>query len=536
MQRRMKLTATILAIVGLAATACGSSTKRANSASTTAAGSAPTTVAGQPRRGGTLTMGQFSPIATFDPAQESINNGEFAALYGDLMHFDNQTDTYVGDLLQSATPNAGSTVWTLKVRPNVKFSDGTPFDAQAIVENFTRDMSPKSFGPASGELSNWVQSMSAPDALTAVITLKSPLADFPYVLSDYPTYIAAPSYINQVAAGNTNATPIGAGPFKLSSFRPNEEITMAPNDNYYGGAPYLAGLKFVYIPGGPATLQAFQTGELQAALIEDRETESQVTQKHIAHVGDFSDIANSLLLNNRPKGSPGGSVLSDVRLRQAVALAFNDPVFNERVFQGLGSNTTTLFPQGSRWYDPSMQGTPYDPAKAKQLVQEVKQQTGWNGSITFACANAPDQQSIPIAVKSMLDPVGFNVTIKNSLNENQFITDVIVSPSYDIACWGLDAPDGDPVADLYRTFHSGSTGNYSAVSSPQMDAALGQMAIAQTPSQTKAGLAKFNTAWNATVPEVNIGSGEFMTIYQSSVHGIDQSSGSRVDFAKVWVS
>jgi hypothetical protein len=69
-----------------------------------------------------------------------------------------------------------------------------------------------------------------------------------------------------------------------------------------------------------------------------------------------------------------------------------------------------------------------------------------------------------------------------------------------------------------------------------VDAALEQLAKADTVDKVKTGLAAFNDAWNATVPEVVVGPGQFMTIYQPKVHGLDASGKGRVSFAKAWMS
>jgi hypothetical protein len=135
----------------------------------------------------------------------------------------------------------------------------------------------------------------------------------------------------------------------------------------------------------------------------------------------------------------------------------------------------------------------------------------------------------------MLDPVGFNVKINNSLNLGEFVTDVIVHPAYDMACWGLSLPDYDPVADLYRTYHSGSQGNFGQFNSPQMDAALATMAQAKSDADLRSALVNFNSVWNQTIPWVNIQPGQFMTIWASNVHGVSPAGG-LVSFAKVWMS
>src|SRR5262249_14093159 len=161
-----------------------------------------------------------------------------------------------------------------------------------------------------------------------------------------------------------------------------EEVSLVRNDAYWNGAPYLDGLKFVYIAGGPATLQAFQTGQTQMAYLRDPPSVAKAVAANIPRYTNHIDLGNVLLFNDRPQGANGaGSIMSDVRLREAVSEGIDPSVINDRVYQGKGITTSDLFPPGSMWHDPSVKGIPYDPAHAKQLVDQVKKDTGWDGTL-----------------------------------------------------------------------------------------------------------------------------------------------------------
>lgn len=320
-----------------------------------AAGAA-TKAGSSPTSGGTLVFGEVAGITSLDPihiAGGGTSGGdEGGAVYGYLMRYDSPTGKYVPYLAKGLTHNADDTQWTLSLRPGMTFSDGTPFDAQAVTENFQRDMDPANHATAAGLLS-LVKSVSAANATTVDFTLTEPWAGFAYTLAYTPGLIAAPSYIAKVEAGDTAATPIGAGPFTVSSFQAGSQLTLAANPNFVLGKPRLKTLKFTFVPGGPATLQAFQSGQLQSALLIDPPSVAQAKTDGIPALTSSFDLSTVLLMNNRST-----SPLSNPKLREAVTLAFSPSVYNERVNQGAGPPPTRSSPRGPSGTAPTRRPPP----------------------------------------------------------------------------------------------------------------------------------------------------------------------------------
>jgi peptide/nickel transport system substrate-binding protein len=436
-------------------------------------------------------------------------------VYGYLMRYDTTTGKYVPYLAQCLTHNADFTQWTLTLRPNMTFSDGTPFNAQAVVENLQRDMNPANHATAGGIL-QLVKSINASGDTTVDFTLTQPWSQFAFVLAYTPGLIAAPSYIAQVAAGNTGATAVGAGPFKVSSFRAGEELTLTSNPTYALAKPKLKTLTFSFVPGGPATLQAFQSGQLDSALLIDAPSVAQAKTAGIKSLQSQFDLGTIILMNNRST-----SPLSNVKLRQAVSLAFNVKVFNERVNQGTGPTSTQMFPPGSKWYSAKEKSVPYDVKKAKALVSQVKAQTGWNGTLSMICPNT--EQTTPVAMESMLNGVGIKLNVNDSAPLTTTEVDIIVNKDFDLACWGYNVIDQQPFPNSWLQFDSTSPNNFAGYSNPQMDAALSALAKAPTPTAQKAALTTIAAIWSTTYPSVNAGTSLYRTIYQPSVHGLYNS-------------
>jgi len=489
-----------------------------------------------PKVGGTVTIGEYSPVLTLNPIASDTQSGELTNLYGNLIYYNSKTKKYNFDLADGLDHNSSDTMWTLHIRPNVVFSNGQPFNAAAVVAALDEELNPAVHSPAYGQLANYVDSITAPSNLDVVFTLKLPVADFEWLLSYYASYIPAPAYLKEVAAGDTTAAPIGAGPFKFSSLVPESSVTLVRNTSYWQGAPYLNSVKYEYIAGGTATLQAYNAGELQGGLVIDWPSIHAVSEDHIPHYAYVEDLGYTLLMNNRSYGTPGGSILSDVELRKAIAMAINQPIYNQRLNQGYGTNTNVMFPPSSAWYDPKLKGVPYDPAEAKKLVAQVETAMHWNGSLNVDCDSSPSYAAFGATIESMLNPLGIHVNLTTSLNQGQFIDNVIVNKTYDLACWGAGIPDVAPTVDLYSNLYSTSFDNYGAYSSPAMDQALTSLVAAKTSSDVKADLAKIQEVFNTTVPYANVGQNEYVGFYSPKLHGVSEDGIGTLGLAKAWMS
>src|SRR5687768_17555590 len=187
---------TLVVVIGLLAAACGDDDGDDASATSTTGGpgatTAPATTAA-PKVGGTVTMGVFAEPSGLDPvvAQGGGTGGnhEMGAIYDTLMRIDPATKTFVPQLAESMTSNADGSEFTLKLRPNVKFSDGTDYDADAVVFGLKRHVQ---YGSAfAGQVAS-VKEYTVVDKLTVKFTLTAPWPNFPYVLSNAPGMIPSP--------------------------------------------------------------------------------------------------------------------------------------------------------------------------------------------------------------------------------------------------------------------------------------------------------------------------------------------------------
>ena len=210
--RRVLRVAALAAVLSIAAAACGdsgdsngatasSSTTTLAQASSTAA--APTTVT--PVKGGTLTIGTYSEAPGLDPITTSgagtTYGMEMASIYDRLIQYDPVSKQYKARLAESFTANADSSEWTLKVRQNIKFADGTAYDAEAVKFNIDRHKA--SNAVLRGPLTS-ISAVTVVDPLTVKVTLTGPWPGFVALLGSTLGMIVSPAAIK---AGARHSPP-----------------------------------------------------------------------------------------------------------------------------------------------------------------------------------------------------------------------------------------------------------------------------------------------------------------------------------------
>jgi peptide/nickel transport system substrate-binding protein len=305
-------------------------------------------------------------------------------------------------LAESWEPDAEGTAWTFKIRQGVKFHDGTDLDAEAVCFNFDRWFNFEgplqnpsasyywqvafggfaTYDPESGAPEDSLyESCEATDASTVVLNLTKPSATIIPALSQQAFSIASPQALQEfdADAGSVDEEgifhpegtfgtehPIGTGPFKFESWVRNDRITLSRYDEYWGEKAKLDTLIIRPIPDNAARLQALQTGEIQGYdLVEPQDIETiqgdenlQVLDRpafNVAYVGfnvSLKPMDNELV-------------------RQAVAHGLDRQAVVDNFYGGRAEVATQFMPPEVVGYADDVPTYDYDPARAKELLQEA---------------------------------------------------------------------------------------------------------------------------------------------------------------------
>ncbi len=382
--------------VGLAA--CGSSGN-----STTSAGSS-----GTPKHGGSLTVLEGASFAGawpgLDPATDTdgaANQSYMNAIYGDLFEL-GTGGKLIPDLATGYSfANGGKTV-NITLRQGVTFSDGTPFNAAAVVFNWKRDLA----GTCTCKpifLSTPVITQTGPYSLS--FTLSYIYAPFINALqAAIFNWIASPTALQKMGEKAFALKPVGAGPFTVVSDTPGSQLVLKKNPHYWEqGKPYLDNLTFKTVAADEPAYEAMLANSGQA--YEGMSTPQLVKtfKSHFQVTAEPSTSPYDIQLNT--KIAP----FNDIRARQAIYYATNAAQIDQALFQNTYPVTQSFTAKAGLFYQPVVPGyIGYDLAKAKALVKAVG---GIN--ITLDTITSPVAQALDEALQTQWQAAGMKVTLHN---------------------------------------------------------------------------------------------------------------------------
>jgi peptide/nickel transport system substrate-binding protein len=264
-------------------------------------------------------------------------------------------------LAESWSVSKDKKLWIFKLRPNVRFHDGTPFTAPIMKDCLTRLMQKGAL------LKNVpIETISAPDDKTLTIATRVPFAPLPAYLSKGEAAALAPSSFD--AQGEV-IRPVGTGFFKFESWKVKEEVVVSAFQHHWSGKiPRVDKVVCRFIPEALTRSAMLRTGELDIAQILPPDLAKSLTQNASLKLQSLP-ITRCRILNFNLNKTP----LADIRVRQAVNYALNRQDLIDFVLDGFGEPARTLFPDIVFWSNQEAKGYPFDAQTAGQLLAEA----GW---------------------------------------------------------------------------------------------------------------------------------------------------------------
>ncbi len=430
-------TAAGLALAGggapLLLSACGGSTPSTQGSTTTTPGVS----TARPRRGNSVIIGMSSDIDGFLPAQSHWDNTglTYANAVFDTLTAVAADGSIRPHLAASVVPNATMTAWTVTLRPNVEFHDGSPLTADVVLQGFKAIKASALTAQAAAPIS----SVTTSGDLTVVFHCVEPLVAFPSYLT---TQLGSPIALSQLDK-NDSQIPVGTGPFKYVSWEPNDHFTVERNPHYWrAGLPYLDTVTFKPIVEDESRELSLRSGTIDLMVSHDPGA-----IRDLQHNSSFQQVTDLHQTTGQPDMdficlNVDSAPLNDLTVRQALAYA-TDPAEIVKLFgDGVLSPNTSLFPPGSI-YRAEDNGYPvYNPTKAKQLVAQAAPAHGGKLSIQLIDIPDPRQALIIQALQSMWQDAGFKVTL-GQVGQVQYIDQLVGGQFQAAADEQFSAPDPD---------------------------------------------------------------------------------------------
>ncbi len=306
---------------------------------------------------GDITIAIGSEPSTLDP-QVRDDGGERAVndnIYETLMARTPDAQLVPG-LAAAAPVQTNATTWEFKLRPNISFTNGEPFNADAVVASVTRIIDP-ALKSEQASYFGTITGAKKVDDLTVDITTNGPDPILParmyWMKMIAPKYVADPNFASQ---------PIGTGPYVFDHWARGENIVLKANPKYWGGAPSIGQVTYRFI-GEPGTrLSGLMAGELDVITNLLPEFTTQVP-KFAAVQG----LETSVIVLSTENPST-----KDPRVREALNLAIDRDALAKNLFGGYAKVTQgQLVNPKAFGFNKDLKPYPYDPAKATQLIKDA---------------------------------------------------------------------------------------------------------------------------------------------------------------------
>jgi peptide/nickel transport system substrate-binding protein len=487
---------------------------------------------GQPKRGGVLKLGTDREAVGFDPTVQNTNQAAIA-VYDSLMKLtpDGNAQPYMAESME--TSDQGRT-WRMVLRDGVRFSDGTPLDANAVITNVQRHID-KASSPGH-RFTAPIASMRAVDARTVEFALNGPFGQFPVAFAGSFTggslgTIVSPAalarYGDQIASN-----PVGAGPFRLVSWTRDSRMVLERNPDYWQkdkGLPYLDGLEFRPLPDTESRYASIENGDVDQIF-----------------GGYHTELIRALDNPNlRVYYGPGNGAeyiyfnfdkapFDDRRMREALVRGIDLNALAATQFRSRMTRADGYFGADSPYQTAEAEAAwpTYDPERAKQLVQEYVAQGG-SATVQYKTTNAPNRVAFAEFLQAQMAAIG--ITLQPQFFDlAQYSSRVVQSQDFQIAGW-VGGPVDAPYPAATNLLHTGGNANYGGYSNPQMDALLDQATASSDPAERTRLYQQVQLLANEDLAVAFYSRGYLSTITRPEVKGVVRYLTRDQFFATTWL-
>ncbi len=413
----------------------------------------------EPKKGGSLSVALETDQTSLDPLAMSsfVERQGGMILYDTLLGMDARGNI-VPNIAEKIETSPDATSFKLTLHSSVKFADGTPYDAAAVVKNFQRIMDPKNRCKCASEVAA-LDKVEATGPLEVTIRARTPSANFPATLADIVGMVVSPAAVENYGADFANYG-VGAGPFKVKEWRRGDRLVLERNEYYWRGPVPLDEVVLRPIADSQTRYASLLAGNvdiiMNAAPKDVLDAQRQKTLQ-VFNPGSLGTLFVQLNLK-----APD---VSDVRVRQALASALDREAYNKVINGGLYKIASTPFGSGLAPHE-QVDGYPkYDLARAKQLVADY----GKPIKIKLIVASTPVALLGGQALQQMWKKAGIETEVI-PMEATQAIKTAFARDYQAMAFrW---AGGTDPDKNVYQFFHTGGAINLVNYSDPEMDKLL----------------------------------------------------------------
>ena len=422
----------------------------------------------------------------------------------------------------SAIESDGGKSWKIALRQGVKFHDGTPFNADAVISHWSRLLNPENRFRGRMFLKP-ITSVKKTGDYEVTFHLKHAWLPFTEVITNdgsFTSFIPSPK---AVADNTHHRSPVGTGPFMLKEWKPNDKLILTKNPNYWKeGKPYLDEIIVRVVPDHQTRYAVFNSGEADI-LFTDRPKHLKVLRDNPAYKLSIGETAGATILAMNTTKPP----FDDERVRKALAYAYDQKML-------IKVCVPDVSPYTEHWLggDADFEDNGYlqpDLEKAKALLAD------YGKPVEFEYLHTATQRGkeAGVVLQQMFAKVGVKMTPKPQ--DFGAIIKSLFSKQYDVSSWVIAGrPDMGP--RTMAAVHSKSPWNVMRYSNESVDKMLIKQRISTDPEERKDLLRKIVKEVNSAAPFLYFWRFRFHTVAKKNVMGVPPMEYGALHLANAWIA
>lgn len=424
----------------------------------------------------TVIVGIKGPVLSLDPAnhRDRVTESVLRNIYDNLVTTDvnGKIIPKVAESWENPTP----TEWVFNIRKGIKFHDGSDLTAADVKFTFDRIITEGAIDgktAARKGLLGPLKEVQVIDDNTVKFLLDSP---WPIFLTMLPLEQIVPkAYMEKVGLKGFLEKPIGSGPFKLVQAKLDERIALERNDGYFEGAPKIKNLAFDVIPESSSRIAALTAGEVQRihalspTLVSQLESDKNIEVK-------VADGTRVYMLEMNTQKPP----FDNVKVRQAMNYAIDMNSIIKQILSGYATRLAGPMLSNAFGINTDLKPYEYNPAKAKQLLQEA----GYPNGFSVVIDTDANDKEVAEAAAAQLRSIGIDATSR--VWDPGVLKPMMLKGERQMFMGDWGNSTMDPYDFLNPKLKTKDRGNYSLYSNPRVDELLTKGESELDPEKRKA--------------------------------------------------
>ena len=451
---------------------------------------------GAPQAGGELVIAQAKGSKTLDPVA-AVSPEDIAPtyeLYDTLYRLSDDGQTLEPSLATAApTSSQDGTGWTIDLRTDATFTDGSPVTAADV--KFSLDRARKANG-AFSFLLGAIASVAAPDDHTVVIKTAEPSATLVPALGSWIASVL-PRDLGGRSEADFFADPIGSGAFMLDTWDRGTSLRLAKNPDYWqSGRPFLDAIQWNTVPDANTRVSQVQGGQADVASDIPFSQVSSLGSSASVTADTFPATYTTMLIFNQAYAP-----FADVHVRRAIGQAIDREAITTSTLFGAGSAACSLLPPAMRFAS-TPECPAFDVEAAKSELADSAFPDGFDVELTID--NLPESSTVAQIVQDQLSAIGITVKIK-VVDSGELYT-VYGQEGYQmgLAAWASDIPDPDEQLSYMLDPNAGGNAYYTGFDNAEVTGLIEQGRTTLDPDARAAAYAQVQDIVVQEVPQLPI--------------------------------